>query len=77
MWLLTSLSYVPILPLFKAASRLVRFEYRYEGGRRWHLAATAYDVIDWDDFDDGDPILSEPALWSVLATKWPWPEAAS
>ena len=67
MGLLEVAAHIPILGLFMLVARLVRFEWRFEGARRWHLAATAYDLIDWDRFDDDDdddgrPMLTESAL---------------
>ena len=52
-WVLKTASYVPSLALFKLAARAVRFEWRIAPRGKWELIATAYELIDWDGFDDG------------------------
>ena len=52
--LLVMASRYPSKALFRLISRLVWFQYRQAPGGRWRTTATAYDLIDWDRFDDDD-----------------------
>lgn len=68
MWFLQAASNVPVRSLFVLVSRLVRFEYRNPPKGRWHLSATAYDLIDWEHFDDGD---GDDDWGQLIPVGWP------